>query len=74
MTGHQVATVPRLIRIPSVRDMTGLSDSEIWRRISAGNFPKPHKLGPQTTVFVESEIADWVRARIAERDAASKPA
>jgi prophage regulatory protein len=73
MQQHTEASL-RLIRIPRVKELTALSNSEIWRRIRAGTFPQPHKLGPQTTVFVEAEIADWVRARISERDATGKPA
>lgn len=67
-TEHDAAP-PRLIRMPQVVKMTALSKSEIWRRVRAGNFAQPHKLGPATTVFVEAEIAAWVLARIAERDA-----
>lgn len=66
---EQSVTPPRLIRLPQVKEMTALSDSEIWRRVRAGVFPQPHKLGPATTVFVEAEVSAWVLARIAERDA-----
>lgn len=65
----QIENPSKFVRIPHVRIMTALSYSEIWRRVRAGTFPKPHKLGPQTTVFVEAEVVEWVRARIAERDA-----
>lgn len=56
---------PRLIRLPVVVSMVGLSRSEIWRRIAAGRFPKPLKLGPNTSAFVEAEVAAWVADQIA---------
>lgn len=71
VAGHQDQVTPRLIRLPRVREITALSSSEIWRRVRRGPavFPQPYKLGPATTVFVEAEITDWVRAQIADRDA-----
>jgi len=55
---------PRLIRLPAVVSMVGLSKSEVWRRIAAGKFPKPIKLGPNTSAFVEAEVAAWVMRQI----------
>jgi prophage regulatory protein len=40
----------------------------IYRKIADGSFPKPIRLGEARIAFVESEIDDWLRARIAERD------
>lgn len=57
--------VPRLVRLPAVQAMVGLSKSEIWRRIAAGRFPRPIKLGPNTSAFVEAEVAAWVAEQIA---------
>ncbi len=31
-------------------------------------FPKPVRVGKNTIAFVESEVEDWLRARVAERD------
>ncbi|GAB2662995.1 helix-turn-helix transcriptional regulator [Arenimonas aestuarii] len=57
--------LPRLVRMPTVLQMVGLSRSEVWRRIAAGTFPKPLKLGPNTSAFVEAEVAAWVARQIA---------
>ncbi|KFN51979.1 hypothetical protein N790_13235 [Arenimonas malthae CC-JY-1] len=51
--------------MPTVLQMVGLSRSEVWRRIAAGTFPKPLKLGPNTSAFVEAEVAAWVARQIA---------
>lgn len=57
-----------LIRLPTVKGRTGLSRSEIYRRIAAGTFPRPVKLGERASAWVESEIDAWAAAHIAARD------
>lgn len=56
----------RFIKLPKVKDYTGLSTTEIYRRIADGRFPKQITLGPKSVVWVESEIIAWIDARIAE--------
>lgn len=41
---------------------------QIWRKIKAGEFPAPVKVGARNA-WVESEINEWIASRIAERDA-----
>ena len=64
------ASLPlRLIDDAECERLTGLSRTERWRREKAGTFPKRVKLGGRVRVgWVESEIFDWIRDRIAERD------
>lgn len=59
----------QLVRLPVVVSMTGLSKSEIYRRIALGVFPRPTKLGYRTSAWSADEVSRWVGARIAERDA-----
>jgi prophage regulatory protein len=42
----------------------------VYRLIAAGKFPRPVKLGEARVAFVEAEVDDFIRARIAERDCA----
>lgn len=58
-------TTERILRLPEVMSTTGISASQIYRRAKAGTFPKPVKLGPNTSGWVESEVQAWVQARIA---------
>ena len=58
-----------LERLPQVKTRTGLSRSEIYRRISTGNFPQPVKLGQRVSAWNAAEIDQWITARIAARDA-----
>lgn len=68
---HHAAEPSALIlcRLPQVRIRTGLSRSEIYRRIAGGDFPKPIKLGPRASAWAEHEVTAWIAARIAARDA-----
>jgi predicted DNA-binding transcriptional regulator AlpA len=38
------------------------------RLISEGRFPKPVFLSPRRRAFIESEIDEWVKARVDQRD------
>lgn len=59
------------LRLPEVKHRTGLSRSTIYAAVSAGEFPKPVRLTERTIAWVESDVQDWIDARIAaSRDAA----
>ena len=58
----------RIIRLKEVIDCTGLGRSTIYKYISEGSFPKPVSLGDRAVGWVESEVHDWILARIEERD------
>lgn len=57
----------RLMRRPEVERVTGLSRSEIYRRMAVGIFPKCVRLGANCVAWAASDIDRWVAARIAER-------
>lgn len=56
----------RFIKRPAVEEITGLSCTEIYRRIAAGSFPAQVTLGPKSVAWIEAEITAWCEARIAE--------
>lgn len=58
----------RIIRLKEVIDSTGLARSTIYKYIAEGTFPKPVSLGDRCVGWVESEVHDWILARIEERD------
>lgn len=60
----------RIIRLKEVIDSTGLARSTIYKHISEGTFPKPVSLGDRCVGWVDSEVHDWILARIEERDLA----
>lgn len=50
----------RILRRPEVEQMTGLSRSEIYRRIALGVFPKARKLGSNAVGWLLSEIQAYI--------------
>jgi len=60
-----------LQRLPEVKARCGLSRSEIYRRIAAGDFPKPIKLGERASAWAEHEVTAWIASRIAARDSSN---
>jgi prophage regulatory protein len=58
-----------LQRLPEVKARCGLSRSEIYRRVSMGDFPAPVKLGERASAWPEHEVSAWIASRIAARDA-----
>lgn len=61
----------RFIKRQEVEGITGLSCTEIYRRIAAGTLPKQVVLGPKCVVWIEAEIYSWMNDRIAESRAVS---
>ncbi|MBV7480278.1 AlpA family transcriptional regulator [Pseudomonas sp. PDM31] len=58
----------KIIRLNQVQDVTGLGRSTVYKYIAEGSFPKPISLGDRCVGWLESEIHDWILARVAERD------
>lgn len=39
------------------------SASTLWRKVRAGTFPAPVKLGPSITAWRERDVAEWLKAQ-----------
>ncbi|WP_259053634.1 helix-turn-helix transcriptional regulator [Methylohalomonas lacus] len=57
----------KILRLPEVKARTGLSRSSIYLRVSQGLFPSPVPLGGRAVGWLESEVDEWIAARISER-------
>lgn len=57
----------RFLSKKDVRQKIGLSHASIDRMEAGGQFPKRVSIGFRV-FWVESEIDDWMKARIAKRD------
>ena len=69
MTSTMEREVPlqvRFLRLPEVQRRTGLSRSTIYVRLERGLFPRPVSLGGRAVGWIESEVDEWIRQRIAE--------
>lgn len=66
-------SLTRIIRLRDVVGSTGLARSTIYKLIGAGTFPKPVPLTSRSVGWVESEVYEWIQARIAHRDLCCTP-
>ncbi|MDH2052564.1 helix-turn-helix transcriptional regulator [Achromobacter marplatensis] len=61
-----------LLPLPAVKARVGMGKTKIYEEIKAGAFPACIKNG-RTSVWVASEIADWIEKKILhERGAAAE--
>jgi prophage regulatory protein len=58
---HQGATP--IIRKPRVRELTGYSETQIWRLEKRGMFPSRIQLGVMAVGWYEDEVLEWLRTR-----------
>jgi prophage regulatory protein len=56
----------QLLRLPDVRQATGLGRSTIYALIAQGRFPSPIKVSERATAWVGKEVNAWIEQRIAE--------
>ena len=54
----------KIIRMPKVREITGLGTTAIYDRIKDGSFPQKINLGSRAIGFLESDIQLWISERI----------
>ena len=55
----------RIIRLPEVKNKTGLSRSTIYLGMSKGIFPKTISLSERAVGWLDSDIEQWLDKRIA---------
>ena len=53
----------RILRDPAVKERTGLSRVQRWRRVRKGTFPAPVQLGPNSIGWYEDEIEAFLANR-----------
>jgi prophage regulatory protein len=53
-----------ILRRPQVEQRTGLSRSTLYQYSKDGDFPKPVRLGLRAVGWLESDISDWIAARV----------
>lgn len=59
-----------ILRRHDVERVTGLPRSTIYDKVAKGEFPRPIQLSARAVGWLESEIVEWQKVRIAARDAA----
>ena len=55
-----------ILRLPSVKQRTGLSRSSIYLRMTNNEFPASISLGGRAVGWLEQDIDKWIAKRIEE--------
>jgi prophage regulatory protein len=55
----------KILRLPAVKDQTGLSRSSIYLRMSKGEFPQSISLGDRAVGWLEEDVNQWLEQCIA---------
>lgn len=55
----------RIVRLPTVKEITGLSRSSIYLRMSKKEFPQSISLGDRAIGWLEADIEQWLEQCIA---------
>ena len=58
----------KVIKIATVKELTTLSVSSIYRLMKQGTFPKQIKLGERSSAWFLREINDWIEKKRNIRD------
>lgn len=62
---NEQQTLPnRILRLPTVKAITGLARSTIYLRISKGDFPPPISLGSRAVGWIEEDVNNWITQKI----------
>jgi prophage regulatory protein len=60
-------TPKHLLSKRAVLKQIPISGATLARRIAAGAFPRPVRIGKRRVAWVQSEVSDWLAARMEER-------
>lgn len=55
--------IRQIIGTPEAPGPVPLSPATVWRKVRAGVFPAPIKLGPNTTVWRVEDVRAWIDAQ-----------
>ena len=57
----------KLLRLPAVMEMTGISESSVYRLVREKKFPQPVRIAvPKMTVWASDVIEQWVQDQLSE--------
>lgn len=54
----------KILRLPEVMSITGLSRSTIYQRISEEAFPKNINLGGRAVGWLQEDVSNWIDEKI----------
>ena len=65
------ANTTRFIRLPEVKNRTGIGRSAIYAKVATKDFPAPIKIGVRTVAWLSTDIDGWIEQRVAAAKAAA---
>jgi prophage regulatory protein len=54
----------RMLRKPEIKQLTGMSDTTLWREVKAGRFPTPVRISSQSVAWTEPDYNAWAASRL----------
>ncbi|OJU07138.1 MAG: hypothetical protein BGN87_11505 [Rhizobiales bacterium 65-79] len=64
----------RFLRLEDVQHYTGLATSTLYELMDRGDFPRPIPITPRRVAWLESDVADWQKSKIAIAARTGEPA
>jgi prophage regulatory protein len=62
----------QFLRVRKVTEMVGFSKTTLYARVRDGSFPQPIAIGPQSVAFLESDVLDWMKRKLAHQGSADE--
>ena len=57
----------KILRVQAVAERLGYAVPSVWRKAKdEADFPKPVRIGPKCTGWIEAEVTDYLKRKIAE--------
>jgi len=50
-------------RFPNNQPLIPIDHSTLWRWVKLGHFPRPVKIGPNTTAWQTQAVFDWIKSK-----------
>jgi prophage regulatory protein len=58
----------RILRLPEVLSLTGVSRSSIYKWVDEGQFPRPKQLGSRAIGWDSRELSNWMDNRPTQQE------
>jgi prophage regulatory protein len=54
----------KILKLPTVKALTGLSRSSLYHKISTGDFPRSVSLGSRAVGWLSSDVQTWIADKV----------
>lgn len=48
------------LRLPGVQAQTGMSKTEVYRKVRQGRFPKQHRISHKVAYWLQGDVDQWL--------------